>query len=206
METKTCKTCGIEKDLSCFRRDHKRWYRGTCKECDSKSHKEWLKSNRDKVLGYHKKHYLKYRTLRPRMIKQLSDYPKRECMCGCGELISPRETFLKKTGYRCVYYPKYVEGHKRNNKCLFCGKKNPAKKFKYCSTLCKNRARLKRDKSNGKYQKWLKRTKNSDYYFKYQFSNRSDISPDQVSVEVLEAYKTFIQLKREVRSVRAKSI
>ena len=51
METKVCKECGLEKDLSKFykRTDTPTGYRNNCKECKLKNNHRWLKENKEKV-------------------------------------------------------------------------------------------------------------------------------------------------------------
>jgi len=207
MEVKKCVKCEREKELSEFRLNRE-WYQNTCKKCEYKSNQEWKKLNREKVLGHNRKHYLKCR--RPLVLtygkKDLSEFPKRQCKCGCGDFVAPKEGILKKTDSRTVYFPKYIEGHKKHPNCLVCGKPNPAKKVKFCSTLCKNRHRLKLEKSNGKYEKWLKNVLDSHHYFKTQFINRTNLSADDIPTELLEAYKQYILLKREVKNGTARSI
>jgi hypothetical protein len=53
MDTKVCKTCGVEKELSFFPRtkrdDGSYWYSLECKECKKVYQKEWHNKNKDKV-------------------------------------------------------------------------------------------------------------------------------------------------------------
>lgn len=51
METKVCRECGLEKNLSEFykRTDTPTGYRNNCKECKLKNSHRWLKENKEKV-------------------------------------------------------------------------------------------------------------------------------------------------------------
>ena len=71
MKTKICKTCNVEKDISCFRQSGK-YMRNDCKECENrkckernkknkehirKKQKEYRQNNKEKIIEYRKKHY-----------------------------------------------------------------------------------------------------------------------------------------------------
>lgn len=59
METKVCKKCGIEKPLSEFElRSDTKQYRGSCKECRSKQHKEYYLEHRDEITEKGREYYL----------------------------------------------------------------------------------------------------------------------------------------------------
>jgi len=48
METKVCKSCGVESQLSEFRQDKNGYYRRKCKKCDLELRRLWKKNNPDK--------------------------------------------------------------------------------------------------------------------------------------------------------------
>lgn len=60
MNNKICRICGIEKDLSCFRKSGK-YYRSECKECAKLLFKEWYEKNKDSrkehISKVHKEYY-----------------------------------------------------------------------------------------------------------------------------------------------------
>lgn len=71
METRICRICGIEKDISCFR-IYKKYYRTECKECENrlckernlknrehilKKEKEYRENHKDQIKKYKKEHY-----------------------------------------------------------------------------------------------------------------------------------------------------
>lgn len=205
--TKTCIRCGEEKDLSFFRKREK-WYSNTCKKCDQVVNIIWRKNNRNKVLQNHRRYYEKHR--RPSVLtygrRELESFPKKECKCGCGGLVSPKETFMKKTRHRCVYYPKYIEGHKKVPVCIECGGPNLGKSFKYCSVECRVKARARKFSLSDAYIKWKDKVQNSDSYFKKQFINRTGIDGTEINSELVEAYKQYVLLKREVRNVKNRSV
>ena len=57
-----------------------------------------------------------------------------------------------------------------------------------------------KERKNKTKREWRIKTnyKDSDAYFKYLFSSKIEISANEIPKELLEAYKTYIQLKREV--------
>lgn len=107
--------------------------------------------------------------------------------------LKSREKYLirKDTEHHKQYVKKYYEEHKEATKL---------------------RAKLHKIKNRETYNKLRKeRRANTDYpntdkYFLYQLAGRLEVSTEIITPELLEAYKQFLQLKREVKNVRTKSI
>ena len=68
--------------------------------------------------------------------------------------------------------------------------------------------RNNRERYNKSRKDWRNRNnyKNTDAYFKYIFSSGSKISTNEIPPELLESYKLYVKLKREVRNVKTNCI
>ena len=89
---KTCKQCGVEKELSEFNKDGKGYYYNPCKKCCATRYKKWQQDNRDYVREYQKqwvsenrdKHNEYNRNRNSRLKLKVFDYYGNKCSC-CGE-------------------------------------------------------------------------------------------------------------------------
>ena len=105
------------------------------------------------------------------------------------------------------YHKKYRDEHKdeRSERQFNYRKDNPIlleKKRKY---YIKNKGILNKKNTERQKKNWDK-IKESDRYFKNIFCHRYKIRGAEIPQEILESYKLYVKLKREVRSVKTNGI
>lgn len=146
METRICRICGIERNISCFR-TYKKYYRTECKECENRLCKERNLKNREHILKKQKE----YRENNKEKIKKNKK-----------EYYNPIET--KK------YNKKYYQNHKE-----YYAKKHKEYSLKNRNKISKN-AKIWKEKNIDKVREYQRRDyekRNKNYIKKLELQLRN---------------------------------